>query len=143
MPTCRRSDLGESSDLVWEALEVTIQPIIDAAIARRASHPPSQALLAGLSGIDGCGKGYVAGQVGAALTARGLKAAVINVDGWLNLPPVRYDPSSPAETFYQKALRLDEMFAQLILPLRQSRSIHMTMDLVEETATRPREHVCE
>src|SRR4051812_1160058 len=59
---------------------------------RRARHPPGMAMLVGVSGIDGSGKGYVAGRLVTALVALGLRAEVINLDGWLNLPPVRFDP---------------------------------------------------
>ena len=58
-------------------------------ITRRAAQPPAMAMLVGLSGIDGCGKGYLAGQLIAAFSERGLKTAAINVDGWLNLSAIR------------------------------------------------------
>ena len=96
------------------------------------------ALLVGLSGIDGSGKGYLAAQLITALSARRLKTAAINVDGWLNLPPVRFDPGRPGENFYENALRLDDLFARLVVPLRRHRSIRVTMDWVEETATASR-----
>lgn len=115
-----------------------VSAVVEAALARRASHPPASALLIGLSGIDGCGKGYLAGRLVTALTARGLKTAAINVDGWLNLPAIRFDPVRPGENFYENALRLDDLFDQLVLPLRQHRGARVTMDWVEETATASR-----
>lgn len=111
---------------------------VEELLARRASYPPARALLVGLSGIDGSGKGYLAGQLVAALSARGQKVAAINADGWLNLPAVRFDPERPGETFYENALRLDELFDRLVLPLRKDRSVRVTMDRVEETATTSR-----
>src|SRR5947208_6580373 len=87
----------------WRA----VAAVVDAILTRRACHPPAMALLVGLSGIDGSGKGYLAGNLVAALTDGGLKAAAINVDGWLNLPAVRFDPARPGEHFYENALRLD------------------------------------
>lgn len=84
-----------------------IAPVVEAVLTRRGSHPPSMALLLGLSGIDGSGKGYLAGQLVQALTTCGLETAAINVDGWLNLPAIRFDPVRPAENFYENALRLD------------------------------------
>src|SRR5262249_52880363 len=85
--------------------------------------------------------GYLAHQLVSALTAHGLKAAAINVDGWLNLPTVRFDPVRPAENFYQNALRLDELFARLVLPLRGTRRACVTMDWVDETATASRPYL--
>ena len=116
----------------------TIAKVVETAFSRRASHPPSMALLVGLSGIDGCGKGYLAGQLVSALTECGLKTAAINVDGWLNLPSIRFDSRRPAENFYENALRLDELFGRLVLPLREQRRARVTMDWVEETAAASR-----
>jgi uridine kinase len=113
--------------------------VADAALGRRERHPPEFALLVGLSGIDGSGKGYLASCVLDLLAARGMKTAKINVDGWLNLPEIRIDLSRPAQNFYDNALRLDELFARLVLPLRAQRRIEVAMDWVDETAsaTRP------
>jgi uridine kinase len=120
-------------------LSAIVQEIAD----RRERHPPGMALLVGLSGIDGSGKGYVAGRLVAALIACGLRAEVINLDGWLNLPPVRFDPGRPAENFYENALRLDQLFARLVMPLRSTRSARVAMDFAEETATSYRPHTYE
>jgi len=97
-------------------------------IARRS-------LLVAISGIDGCGKGYLTKQLGAGLQAQGVSVATINIDGWLNLPQVRFSQANPAEHFYENAIRFPELFAQLLLPLRAHRSLRMEMDFAEETAT--------
>jgi uridine kinase len=115
-----------------------VSAIVKAAVTRRASYPPASALLIGISGIDGSSKGYLAGHVVTALSARRLKAAVINADGWLNLPAVRFDPGRPGENFYENALRLHELFDQLVLPLRRERHIRLTMEWVDEKAVAPR-----
>ncbi len=115
-----------------------VAAVVEAILARRAGHPSTMALLVGLSGIDGSGKGYLARHLVTALTARGLKTAAVNVDGWLNLPAVRFDPVRPGENFYENALRLDELFGRLVLPLRAQRRARVTMDWVEETATASR-----
>jgi uridine kinase len=112
-----------------------LEALVEAAVARRACHPVAKSLLIGISGIDGSGKGHLSGRLSAALTARGWKTAVINVDGWLNLPPIRFDPLRPGENFYENALRLDDLFARLVLPLRESRRARVDMQWVEETAT--------
>lgn len=115
---------------------------LTAAIRGRASRRAFQhpALLVGLSGIDGAGKGYLAGRLHARLVQGGLRVASLNVDGWLNLPAVRFSSERPAEHFYRHALRLDRMFADLVLPLRQARRIHLTAPYAEETATVYRDH---
>lgn len=94
-----------------------------------------RAVLAAISGIDASGKGYLTAQLAATLQARGHRVANINIDGWLHLPHVRFDRDNPAEHFYLHAIRFDEMFRDLILPLRERRSVALTMDFTEETAS--------
>src|SRR5438552_4000691 len=102
--------------------------------------PAARGVLVAVSGIDGSGKGYVAGKIVEALRAEGLRVAEINIDGWLNLPHVRFAKENPAEHFYRHAIRFDALFAQLVLPLRDRRSIHVDVDFAEETATEYRRH---
>jgi uridine kinase len=106
----------------------------------REQVPPQRAALIGISGIDGSGKGYVTGKIVAALEEQGLRVAGINVDGWLNLPAKRFNPANAAEHFYEHAIRFEEMFATLILPLRERRSHRLVMEYAEETATTYRPH---
>ena len=70
----------------------------------------------------------------------GDNVAVIAADGWLNLPHVRFRDENPAAHFYHHAFRFDEMFAQLILPLRQNREIDLETDYTDETAPSYRRH---
>lgn len=101
---------------------------------KRNEMPAKRAMLAGISGIDASGKGYIAAKADHLLRSHGLRTALINVDGWLNLPSVRFSATDPGRHFYDHALRLDELFEKLILPLRSDRSIRLTADLVLETA---------
>jgi uridine kinase len=117
-----------------------IAVLAEAVHGQLAHRPRDTALLVGLSGIDGSGKGYVTEQLREALTHQGWRVAAINVDRWLNLPALRYDPRRPAENFYENALRLDELFARLIVPLRANRGIRLTMEAVEETAVETRSY---
>jgi uridine kinase len=105
-------------------------------IGRRANLPVDRALLVGISGIDASGKGFVSERIAAALTAAGYRVALINADGWLNLPHVRFagDDSDRGRHFYENALRLDEMFERLVLPLAAHREVDLTMDFAAETA---------
>lgn len=101
----------------------------------RRRTPAEYATLAGVSGIDASGKGYLSAKLEAELKRRGMRTALINVDGWLNLPSIRLSDADSGRHFYGNALRLDEMFEQLILPLKTDRMIRVSADLVEETAT--------
>jgi uridine kinase len=103
--------------------------------SKRITAPPDRSVLIGISGIDASGKGYVSAKLEAGLKRHGMRTALINIDGWLNLPDVRFSDSDPGRHFYDNALRLDEMFEQLILPLKTDRSIRLSADLAEETAT--------
>jgi uridine kinase len=118
-----------------------IDYIIRKILERRKNTPDTRSLLVGLSGIDGCGKGYVAGQLQAHLALRGVIPAILNVDGWLNLPQKRFAQGAPAENFYENAIRLDQFFSQLVVPLRDRRSVHLEADFVEETASDYRKHI--
>jgi uridine kinase len=116
---------------VPESLENVVEKILDA----RGRIPAARSVLVAVSGIDGSGKGFVTTRLVAALKARGVPVAGINIDGWLNLPAVRFDPTNPAEHFYRHAIRFDDMFTQLVLPLRDRRSVRVEADFAEETAT--------
>jgi uridine kinase len=110
-----------------------IRPAVDAITAWWRDCPRERSLLAGVSGIDGSGKGFVAERIVTELTNRGLRVANINVDGWLNLPSRRFGPARPASHFYEHGLRLDEMFERLVLPLRDRRSIRLLAQHADPT----------
>ncbi len=109
-------------------------------LRRHATIPDTRCLLVGVSGIDGCGKGYVARQLEARLALHGVTPAILNVDGWLNLPEKRFKQSDPAENFYENAIRFDQFFTQLVIPLRDRRSVHLIAEFTEETASQYRQH---
>lgn len=114
-----------------------VSRILDA----RNSVPSRRSVLAAITGIDGCGKGYITARIAEALRAHGIRVAAINIDGWLNLPNVRFHATDPAEHFYLHALRFEEMFSQLVLPLRDRRSVRIEADYAEESATAYRRQV--
>ena len=97
--------------------------------------PPDRSLLVGVSGIDGSGKGYISKQLEARIAQHSISSAVINADGWLNLPDKRFSTINPGEHFYKNAIRFDELFEQLLVPLRQAKSVEVVVDFAEETAT--------
>ena len=114
--------------------------VIQKILELRATIPATRSVLVGLSGIDGSGKGYVAAQLEARLALHGATPAILNVDGWLNLPEKRFSRSAPAEHFYENAIRLDEFFTQLVIPLRDRRSVYLVADFAEEAASQYRKH---
>lgn len=119
---------------------IGIDGIVRQILKRRASVPDTRSLLIGISGIDGAGKGCLAEQLEAYLALHAVTSATLNVDGWLNLPERRYDRNAPAQNFYENAIRFDELFEQLVIPLRDRRSVHLVADFVEETASHYRKH---
>ena len=114
--------------------------MISAIIEKRKAASPQRALLVGISGIDAAGKGFVTARIAESLQKRGIKLAVINADGWLNLPHVRFHWQDSPKHFYENAIRFDEMFERVILPLRGTRNISVESDFAEETATTFRKH---
>ncbi len=121
----------------------TLQTVVDEILDARRSIPSQRSLLAAISGIDGCGKGYLTARIVDALQTKGVRAVAINVDGWLNLPNRRFDASNPAEHFYLHAIGFQEMFTELILPLRDRRSLRIIANHAEETSTEYRRRVYE
>jgi uridine kinase len=113
---------------------MNIDELGSAILNRRIGLKDSRCLLVGISGIDASGKGYIANRLANELQSTGQNVALINIDGWLNLPNVRFSEADPGRHFYRHALRLDEAFDQLILPLKLDREIDITMDFAEETA---------
>src|SRR5207247_1264150 len=96
-PICKEAVHGSSSPF----------SVISAIIEKREALSPERALLVTISGIDASGKGFVAARIAESLKKGGIKPAVINVDGWLNLPHVRFHRRNPARHFYENAIRFD------------------------------------
>jgi uridine kinase len=115
------------------------EPNIDLAVLRildrRATSDPSRSILVGVSGIDGSGKGFVANRIVQRLLQQHIHAVVLPGDGWLNLPTGRFNTRDPAPHFFENAIRMNEMFEQLVLPLKRKRSHSGVMNFTEETAT--------
>ena len=103
-----------------------IEEVVRKILERRANIPDTRSLLVGVSGIDGCGKGYLAAQLQAHLALHSLIPTILNVDGWLNLPQKRFDSSAPAVNFYENAIRLDQFFSKLVLPLRDQSGLRVS-----------------
>jgi uridine kinase len=120
---------------------LSLQDVVDRIQDVRRSVPSQRSVLVAVSGIDGCGKGYVTPRIVSALEAQGLRTAGINIDGWLNLPHKRYSDTDPAEQFYHHAIRFDALFTGLVLPLRDRRSLRLEADYTEETANDYRKHI--
>jgi uridine kinase len=117
-----------------------IDEVVSRILEKRAELLDNRSLLVGLSGIDGSGKGYVAAQIEARLGQHAVVSAKINVDGWLNLPDKRFHSKAPGKHFYETAIRFDEFFSELVIPLRNQKSIYLIADFVEETAREYRKH---
>lgn len=118
-----------------------IDEVVNRILELRAEVPENRSLLVGLSGIDGCGKGFIARQIKARFAQRAVASAIINVDGWLNLPEKRFDRIAPAQTFYENAIRFNEFFSDLVIPLRDQRSVYLVADVAEETAKQYQKHI--
>jgi uridine kinase len=56
----------------------SIDEVVRKILERRANIPDTRSLLVGVSGIDGCGKGYLATQLQAHLALHGVIPAILN-----------------------------------------------------------------
>jgi uridine kinase len=117
-----------------------LAPIVEIILTKYKEMPTERSLLAGISGIDASGKGYITAKLADKIRREGFNVAVINVDGWLNLPEIRFSKTNAAENFYENAIRFDEIFENLILPLKNRRSINLFADFAEEIAAEYRKH---
>jgi uridine kinase len=97
-------------------------------VGTRTEKSAEQAILVGISGIDASGKGFVTEKIAQRLQEASWCVATINGDDWLNLPEVCLSRRTPGEHFYEHAMRFDEMFDQLILPLRENRAASFVAD---------------
>ncbi len=112
-----------------------------AAIERkRRSISLDRAMLAGISGIDGSGKSTIAPIVAQRLNALGRRTALVQLDDWHNPPAVRFDPQRPAETFYEKGLRHEELFSSLVLPLKHHRRVRLVASISRQPDEVPFNH---
>jgi uridine kinase len=113
--------------------------VVEAIARKRDAVASNRTVLVGISGIDGSGKGFVTAKLADGLRAKSLNVALISADDWLNLPKVSLNPENYAEHFYRHAIRLDEMFERLIVPLKYHREINITADCADAKATTYRE----
>jgi uridine kinase len=109
---------------------------VAAIAAKRAEVPADRALLVGISGIDASGKGFITEKIAKRLQELGWRVATINADDWLNLPEVCMSGRSPGEHFYEHAMRFDEMFDQLIVPLKENRAVSFVADCADAKGNR-------
>jgi uridine kinase len=120
---------------------VNIDDVVVRILHEREIVSVQRSLLVGISGIDGSGKGYVAKQIEARLGQHSIATANINADNWLNLPGRRFSAINSAANFYKNAIRFDELFSTLLLPLKDHGSVHVTADFLTETASAVRKKV--
>ena len=105
-------------------------------VAKRAERSAGQAVLIGISGIDAGGKGFISEKIAQRLQELGWRVATINADDWLNLPEVCLSQHKPAEHFYEHAMRFDEMFDRLIVPLKENRAVSFVADCADAKGNR-------
>src|SRR5438874_12688897 len=112
-------------------------------VATRAEKSAEQAVLVGISGIDASGKGFISEKIAQRLQEAGWRVATIKADDWLNLPEVCLSRHKRAEHFYEHAMRVDEMFNRLIVPLKEKRSISLLAECADAKTTVYRKHLYE
>ena len=103
--------------------------------AVRLKVPRDRGLLVGISGIDGSGKGFIAALLEKRLRKLRWYSAVLSADDWHKLPTICLNSDNPAENFYEHGLRLDDMFEQVVLPLRDRNAIDVVADCADAKAT--------
>lgn len=87
----------------------------------------------GISGIDGSGKGYVSINLKSSLEKMGYTVHIENLDGWLELPRIRFSDITPAETFYEKGFRFEELIKKVLKPYRINGKVKEKVHYIQET----------
>jgi uridine kinase len=116
-----------------------VAKFIDGIVAQRAKTPANSAVLVGISGIDASGKGFITEKIAQRLQEAGWRVAIINADDWLNQSEAFLSRHKPAEHFYEHAMRFDEMFDQLIIPLKENRVVDLPAGCLDARGNR-RDH---
>lgn len=88
-------------------------------------HDGNRLFTVAISGIDASGKGFTSAIMKDKLEALGLNTALLNIDPWQNLLPVRLRKEYPAINFYENAFRWDDFFTQLMFPLQREKKISL------------------
>jgi len=112
----------------------SIEKLNKTIIQQYHDHSAAHIFTVAISGIDASGKGYITNLLENELTNRGLKVAIINIDPWQNPIPIRLQKENAAGNFYKNAFRWEELFEQLIIPLRKKRNIHLKTRLIKTDA---------
>lgn len=104
---------------------------------RRREVEPTRALLVGVSGIDGSGKGFVSERLEALLVARGWHVALIGADPFQNPQRVRLRETDAARHFYDQVFRWLELFDEVVEPLVAKRGLDVTVDAMRTHVDEP------
>ena len=104
-------------------------------LQKQAEISSDKSVLVAVSGIDGSGKGYITDKLVAELNNQDVHAVSINIDPWLTLPEQRFKRENPGLHFYHHAFGFEDLFQQLIYPLRQHRSIYLKATLTGQFGT--------
>ena len=105
-------------------------------VQRRRSFVGDRALLVAVSGIDGCGKGYITEQLESRLTRRGLRVAAIGIDFWHHPLSIRFGSRPSGAHFYEHAFRWNELFDGLVDPLMRRRSVDVVVNAIRTDVDR-------
>lgn len=93
-----------------------------------------------ISGIDGSGKTTLAQCLYSSMSDVGHNAVLVNLDDWHHRAEIRFNKDNWAGNYYENAYRFDELFHELIAPLKYSKAVNLTLDLLDATSDvfRPR-----
>lgn len=106
-------------------MERNISDLVAAVVNRYEAHQLRTAFTVAVSGIDAAGKGYISRLLQDALREKGYHTVLINADPWQNPVSIRLQKENAAANLYEHIFRWDDLFQQLIVPLRKNKSIFL------------------
>ncbi len=99
--------------------------LADQLTERHKRHLLPRVFTVAVSGIDGAGKGFIAGLLQAELEKRGYNTALIHTDPWQHPLGQRLREEEPALHIYENIFRWDDFFGQLVVPLQRHKKIYL------------------
>lgn len=97
----------------------------------------TKALIVAISGIEGGGKRELAAKTAELLRVHGVRVALLHGADWESQKDIRFNVMNSPEEYYLNAYRYDDMFEELILPLKLFSSLkkEITLDDVMSPRT--------
>ena len=109
----------------------SINELCNLILRRFHQHRSGNAFTVAISGIDASGKSSFATEIKYLLEENNLNVALLSIDDWQMPKSISFLAANAAANFYHNAFRWNAFFDSLLIPLKNSRSVNVTANLVD------------